>query len=129
MPKVFDSSAVLAFLYDEPGGDKVRPDLPDGIISAVNAAEVLAVLVRNGVPLDDASLALQKTRLKVEAFSLAGAAKTAALLTPQFRSLGLSLGDRACMATALLMQLPVVTAERNWAGLKVPDLQIELIRG
>ena len=129
MPKVFDSSAVLAFLYDEPGGDKVRPDLPDGIISAVNAAEVLAVLVRNGVPLEDASLALQKTRLKVQEFTLAGAAKTAALLTPQFRRLGLSLGDRACMATALLMQLPVVTAERNWAGLKVPDLQIELIRG
>jgi PIN domain nuclease of toxin-antitoxin system len=129
MPKVFDSSAVLAFLYDEPGGDKVRPDLPDGIISAVNAAEVLAVLVRNGVPLEDASTALQKTRLKVQEFTLAGAAKTAALLTPQFRSLGLSLGDRACMATALLMQLPVVTAERNWAQLKVPDLQIELIRG
>ena len=129
MPKVFDSSAVLAFLYDEAGGDKVRPDLPDGIISAVNAAEVLAVLVRNGVPLDDASLALQKTRLKVEAFSLAGAARTAALVPPQFRSLSLSLGDRACMATALLMQLPVVTAEREWAGLKVPDLQIELIRG
>jgi len=129
MPKVFDSSAVLAFLYDEPGGDKVRPDLPDGIISAVNAAEVLAVLVRNGVPLNDASLALQKTRLKIEAFSLAGAAKTAALLTPQVRSLGLSLGDRACMATALLMQLPVVTAERKWAGLKVPALQVELIRG
>ena len=50
-------------------------------------------------------------------------------MPPQFRSLSLSLGDRACMATALLMQLPVVTAEREWAGLKVPDLQIELIRG
>lgn len=128
MPKVFDSSAVLAFLYDEPGSDKVRRNLADGIISAVNAAEVLAVLVRNGVPLEDASLALQKTRLKVQEFSLAGAGKTAALLSPEFRSLGLSLGDRACMATAILLNLPAVTAERIWTSLQVPDLQIECIR-
>src|SRR5580658_6488138 len=128
MSKVFDSSAVLAFLYDEPGAERVRPDLPDGVISAVNAAEVLAVLVRNGVPLDDALLALQKTRLKVHEFSLAGALKTAAVLSPEFRTRGLSLGDRACMATALLLNLPVVTAEHNWAGMQVPDLQIEVIR-
>jgi PIN domain nuclease of toxin-antitoxin system len=129
MAKVFDSSAVLAFLYDEPGADKVRVDLPDGVISAVNAAEVLAVLVRNGAPLEDASLALQKTRLKVQEFSLAGAAKTAALLSPQSRSLGLSPGDRACMATAILLKLPAVTAERIWTGIEVPDLRIECIRG
>lgn len=129
MSKVFDSSAVLAFLYDEPGAEKVRPDLPDGIISAVNATEVLAVLVRNGVPLADAHLALQKTRLKVLEFSLAGALKTASILSQQSRSRGLSLGDRACMATALLLQLPVVTAERNWVGLQVPELRIEFIRG
>ena len=129
MSKVFDSSAVLAFLYDEPGAAKVRPDLPEGIISAVNAAEVLAVLLRNGVPLEDAHTVLRKTRLKVIEFSLAGALKTAEILSWQTRGHGLSLGDRACMATALLLQLPVVTAERNWVSLRVPDLQIELIRG
>jgi PIN domain nuclease of toxin-antitoxin system len=72
---------------------------------------------------------LRKTRLKVIEFSLAGALKTAEILSRQTRSHGLSLGDRACMATALLLQLPVVTAERNWVSLCVPDLQIELIRG
>lgn len=117
MAKAFDRSAVLAFLYDEPGGDKVRADLPEGIISAVNAAEVLAVLVRNGVPLEEARRALQKTRLQVQEFS-----------TPQVRKPGLSLGDRACMATAILLQLPAVTAERIWAHLQVPDLRIECIR-
>jgi|HubBroStandDraft_1064217.scaffolds.fasta_scaffold521987_1 ribonuclease VapC len=128
MPKVFDSSAVLAFLYDEAGAESVRPHLPDGVISAVNAAEVLAVLVRNGVPLDDAHVALQKTKLKVHEFSLAGALKTAAIISSQVRARGLSLGDRACMATALLLNLTVVTAEHSWAGLEVPDLQIEAIR-
>ena len=124
MAKVLDSSAVLAFLYDEPGAEKVRPDLPGGIISAVNAAEVLAVLVRKGAPLEEAVLALQKTRLQVQEFSAAVAVKTVDL---QFRSHSLSLGDRACMATGLLLQLSVVTAERNWAELDVSGLKIELI--
>src|ERR1035438_7575909 len=91
MAKVLDSSAVLAFLYDEPGAEKVRPDLPGGIISAVNAAEVLAVLVRKGAPLEEAVLALQKTRLQVQEFSAAVAVKTVDL---QFRSHSLSLGDQ-----------------------------------
>ena len=45
MAKVFDSSAVLAFLYEEPGWEKVLPDLPGGVMSAVNAAEVLAPIL------------------------------------------------------------------------------------
>jgi PIN domain nuclease of toxin-antitoxin system len=96
MAKVLDSSAVLAFLYDEPGAEKVRPDLLDGIISAVNAAEVLAVLVRKGAPLEEAVVALQKTRLQVQEFSAAGAVETASLLSPQFRSRGLSLAEVYC---------------------------------
>jgi PIN domain nuclease of toxin-antitoxin system len=122
MAKVFDSSAILAFLYEEPGWEKILPDLPGGLISAVNAAEVLAVLVRNEMPLEEALLALRKTRLKIVDFSVACAAKTAELLHR-----GISLGDRACMATALLLELPAVTADRNW-GLRVPNLRIEYIR-
>jgi ribonuclease VapC len=124
MAKVLDSSAVLAFLYGEPGAEEVRPDLLEGIISAVNAAEVLAVLVRKGAPLEEAVLALQKTRLRVQEFSAAVAVRTVGL---QFRGHGLCLADRACMATGLLLQLSVVTAERNWAGLDVPGLKIQLI--
>jgi PIN domain nuclease of toxin-antitoxin system len=129
MAKVFDSSAVLALLYDEPGGEKVRSDLPDGLLSAVNAAEVLIVLVRKGAPLEEALPALQKTELKILDFSLAGAVKTAGLSSQQFRNRGLSPGDRASIATALLLEVPAVTADRNWLGLRIPGLQIELIRG
>ena len=49
MAKLFDASAVLAFLYAGPGAAQVRAEFPGGMISAVNAAEVLAVLVRNGL--------------------------------------------------------------------------------
>jgi len=129
MAKVFDASAVLAFLYAEPGAAQVRAELPGGMISAVNAAEVLAVLVRNGLPLQEAQTALEKTRLAVLDFSLAHAAKTAEPLSPSIRRRGISLGDRASMAAALLKGVPVVTADRTWVGLGVPDLRVELVRG
>src|SRR5580765_7921606 len=122
MAKVFDSSAVLAALFGEPGGDKIKPELPDGVISAVNASEVITVLMRKGMPLEDATTVLRKTLLKVQDYTLEGALKTASLLSPQARGRGLSLGDRACLATGLLLRLPVVTAEHNWIGLDVPGL-------
>jgi len=128
MTKVFDSSAVLAVLYGEPGGDKIKQDLAGGIISAVNAAEIITVLIRKGAPFEDAEAVLRKTLLKVQDFTWEAALKTATLLFPQARSRGLSLGDRACLATGLLLHLPVVTAERNWMGLAVQGLKIEMIR-
>ena len=128
MAKVFDSSAVLAALYGEPGGDKVKQDLPGGVVSSVNASEIITVLMRKGAPFEEAAAALRKTLLKVQDFTFEGALKTASLLSPQARSRGLSLGDRACLATGLLLRLPVVTAERNWTGLSVPGLKIETIR-
>jgi len=41
--------------------------------------------------------------------------------------LGLSLGDRACLALALQMKASVYTADRSWKNLKL-DLRINVIR-
>jgi PIN domain nuclease of toxin-antitoxin system len=119
MQKVVDASALLAFLYNERGADQVRPHLPKGKISAVNAAEVLTVLVRNGVPPVSAAQAVQKTGLEVVDFSWDGAWQTTWLLTSEARDRGISLGDRACLALAISEKLPVITADRNWADLEV----------
>jgi PIN domain nuclease of toxin-antitoxin system len=126
--KIFDSSAVLAFLLDEPGSETVRPDLADGRMSAVNAAEVMTVLIRNNMPASEARAALINTGLRILDFGLEQAVRSVELLSPQLRSRGISLGDRACMAQAVAENLPVVTADRNWIGLSVTGLQIELIR-
>jgi len=47
-------------------------------------------------------------------------------LRPLTKHLGLSLGDRCCLALAILENLPAVTADKNWAGLNV--CKIEIIR-
>jgi PIN domain nuclease of toxin-antitoxin system len=46
------------------------------------------------------------------------------LLRRQTRDHGLSLGDRACLALAVSLGLPVMTADRAWMAL---DLGIEVI--
>jgi len=43
------------------------------------------------------------------------------------RELGLSLGNRACLALACVKRLPVVTADKQWDKLKM-DLEIIQLR-
>ena len=45
---VLDSSAVLALLNGEPGGEAVREILPTAVVSAVNLAEILTKLTDGG---------------------------------------------------------------------------------
>ncbi len=41
--------------------------------------------------------------------------------------LGLSFGDRACLALAILLEAPVYTTDRLWKKLPL-DLEIRLLR-
>jgi PIN domain nuclease of toxin-antitoxin system len=45
---VLDASALLAFLFREPGMDRVRAALPDSVMSSVNLAEVITTAIRRG---------------------------------------------------------------------------------
>lgn len=62
---VFDASAVIALLRDEPGADIVAPYIGDGLISAVNLQEVVKALLRRGVPFDAAREMLDALHLDV----------------------------------------------------------------
>jgi ribonuclease VapC len=109
---VFDASAVLVLLFAEPGAEVAGRYLRDGIISAANLAEVLAKLADYGLPLPEAIRAVAVVPL-TEA-----QAQRSAELRPVTRALGLSLGDRACLALAADRGLPALTADRAWAELK-----------
>ena len=109
---VLDASAVLAFLFGETEADEVEVLLENSIISRVNATEVLPKLVQDGLTVDEAKETFDKLNLEVAEFDENQSLKTAEL-RPLTKHLGLSLGDRCCLALAILENLPAVTADRN----------------
>ena len=123
---VLDASALLAFLQNEPGADKVEAVLTRSCISSVNLAEVLSKLVQHGKPLETVTYQIDRLCLPVFPFD-SGDAKIVASPWPPTRASGLSLGDRACLSLGLRLSVPVFTAERAWANLKI-GVDVGLIR-
>lgn len=126
MTTVLDASALLAFLLDELGQDKVDAVLDKAVISGVNWSEVLQQLIRQGASVVNCRRDLEALGLSILAFD-AEAAEQAAQLWPECRAYELSLGDRACIALGVALQAPILTADRVWA-IAYPNLPIQLIR-
>jgi PIN domain nuclease of toxin-antitoxin system len=123
---VLDASAVLALLNQEPGKDRVEPILAGSVINAVNYCEVLGKLIDAGLPEEDARESVDLLGIEVIDFD-ADLAQLAATLRPKTKKLGLSLGDRSCLALGLARRNTVVTAEKVWAKLKI-GVKLDLIR-
>jgi ribonuclease VapC len=123
---VLDASALIAFLRNEPGADKVAAVLTGSCVSAVNLAETLSKMVEYGKPLDDVAYQIERLRVPVIPFDV-GQAKIVASLWKATRVMGLSLGDRACLALGLKQGLPVLTADQLWAKADV-GVKVEVIR-
>lgn len=123
---VLDASAVLALIFGEAGADKVLPLMGGALISAVNFSEVVAKLADLGADAQAAAAQAASLGITLVAFDEAQAIAAAAL-RPLTRHLGLSPGDRACLALASLRGLPAVTADRDWRKLG-EGWRIETIR-
>jgi len=121
-----DSSALLAFIQAEPGGEAVAGVVGEALMSSVNLAEVITKLVERTGSLEIARTALGMASVDVIDFDRSQA-EQAGLLVKTTRSHGLSLGDRACLALAMRESAPVLTADRIWAKLKV-NVEVRLIR-
>ncbi len=116
MSVVLDASAVLAFLHEEPGGDRVSSVLDGANVSAVNWSEVIQKALQKGVDVD--GMQQEFVALGVQFLDFTPRqAEIAAQLWPRTRGHGLSLADRACLALAIDKRLPVWTADRIWADL------------
>ena len=120
---VLDASAVLAVMFAEKGADTVIPRLPGALLSCVNLAEVTSRALDNGKPLEDTIREIARLPLRLINYD-AGQAHITASLRPTTKALGLSLGDRACLALALARQAPVLTGDRDWRKLQ---LGVEII--
>jgi PIN domain nuclease of toxin-antitoxin system len=124
---VLDASALLAVLNREPGADKLTPQLLNiATSSTVNLAEVQSKLVNLGLRPQEAWEATISPIREATPFTREHA-MTAGSLISETRALGLSLGDRACLALGLALSAPVYTADRSWKSLKL-GLRIHVIR-
>jgi ribonuclease VapC len=129
---ILDASALLAVMLNEPGHEKVREVIDRAHIHAVNAAEVLGKLAREGVPRAEARESLDDLNLDIdEEFSLDQAALVGELLG-RTRKQGLSLGDCVCLACAIWGGATAVTADRRWQDVdsdyEAGTLKVRLIR-
>ncbi len=123
---ILDASAIIAVYKREKGAEEVIRVSEMARLSAVTVAEVATWLVLQGVSPEQAYSAMNQFRLVVEPFHHARAV-AAGFLVEKTRVRGLSLADRACLALAAELNLPVLTADRAWSGLDL-DVEIRLIR-
>ena len=121
--EVLDASAVLAYVYREPGFERAGRAIVGGsVISAVNLAEVHSTLQQDGVASSEVVERLRVSGLEVEPFDADDAA-IAGRLRPSTRRRGLSLADRACLALAIRLGRPVLTTDR---GLTRADVGVDV---
>ena len=126
MSVVLDASALLAYLQDEPGGERVRGVLADSVMSSVNWAEVIGKARDERVDTEGLREDLASLGLALEPFS-AEQGEIAGQIKERTRRLGLSLGDRACLALGSDRGETVYTADRAWLQLEF-GVDIEAIR-
>jgi ribonuclease VapC len=126
---VLDTSALLAAMFDEVGAAQAAREIAGAetlLLTSVNLAEAIAVLVRRrGVPVAEAAADVALLGAEIVPFG-ASEAEAAASLAAAHRGV-LSLGDAACLATAMLRGASVLTADRAWAGLGLA-VELRLVR-
>ena len=122
---VLDASAVLAVLLREPGDTKIAPRFPGSLMSAANLAEVLSRMAEKGDDPRHYAAELRSFGIRIEPVTEQHA-NDAAALRPITKPLGLSLGDRLCLALAMERGLPALTTETRWSRL---DIGVEVQYG
>jgi len=117
---------VLALLRREAGAETVADALDGAAMCAINQSEVLLKILDDGLSLAAATARFDKLSISVFDFTEADAVETAVLRKPT-KDAGLSLGDRACLALALRLGLPVLTGDRDWQRVSV-GVDVRMIR-
>lgn len=126
MSYVLDASAILALAFNEPGAERVAAVLPQAVVSSVNLSEAAAKLIEKGAAPDAARLVLEAMRLEIIPLDW-NLGWEAALLRQSTKAMGLSLGDRVCLALAARRNCVALTADRTWSGVSSGP-KIEVIR-
>ena len=121
---ILDASAVLAVLNGERGEKKVIPILAESAVSSVNLTEVAAKLLETGMDEASARLAVSVLGIGEIVDFTEDLAWEAAKLRPLTKQHGLSLGDRSCLALAIKLNVPAITADKEWSKLKLCKVMV-----
>ena len=99
--------------HGEAGGEIVENVLDVSAISTVNWSEVCQWSLARDVDTAGLRADVEGLGLEIVPFT-ADDAERASDLWPSTRAQGLSLADRACLALALRLGRPALTADRSW---------------
>jgi len=113
-------------MLNERGAAAVESRLAEARIGAVNLSEVVAKLQERGVPDEVIEESLADLDLFIVPFDAEQAILTGRLRRDT-RAAGLPLGDRACLALAMILGATAVTTDTAWTNPKL-SVEVELAR-
>jgi PIN domain nuclease of toxin-antitoxin system len=109
---ILDASALLALLNSEKGAEEVEKLLPNSVMSTVNVAEVIAELDKKlDISAEEGKQMIETTIDKIIPFDFSQSVE-AGRLRRLTESLGLSLGDRACIALGIATGYTIYTTDK-----------------
>ena len=121
---LLDASAVIVLLKQEKGYKDIEDLLNISSISTVNFCEVVSVLSRGSVIEHEIDEITSDLIPNIIPFT-EEVANIAGKLIKHTQPYGLSLGDRACIATGIKYDLEIYTADKAWSKL---DLDCNIIQ-
>jgi PIN domain nuclease of toxin-antitoxin system len=124
---ILDASALITLLSEEKGNETVASVLPKSVMSSVNIAEVAKFLIeKRNLNKEEVSNIIQSLIETIIPFDTQLALISADIVS-HTKALGLSLGDRACLALAISTGYTVYSSDRIWSKLDL-GCKIVLIR-
>jgi ribonuclease VapC len=121
---VLDASALLVLLQKEPGWENIASQIAQSAMSGVNWSEVIQKTLARGGDVVLVRLGIEALGISLIPFTSEDAEQAAQLW---LQAKHLSLGDRACLALALRLGVPALTADKIWEKLEV-GVEVKLIR-
>jgi ribonuclease VapC len=121
---VVDSSAILAVIKSDLGAQRANDEARGGRMSALNYCEVVGWLAERGSSTAEIDNVVAPFNLTIEHFDNARALAAGVL---KAKGRNISLADRACLALAIELGLPVITGDRVWRDLDV-GVEVRMFR-
>lgn len=121
-----DTSALLAMMQAAPGGSLVGVKLRHSTLSTVNFYEVLEYSQKHGIDVSSMATDLALLGMSIEPFTSDDAYAAAELINNPAAA-SLSMSDRACLALAQRLEVPVLTADNTWKKLQL-GVEVQVLR-